>query len=91
MSTYALVDICSDCLVMDANGWEEELIGRPLPDPVPMSLLEGYALGTDCDDMDDTHAMDLASEASFSWSFCDGCGAGPGGDRYRMRAVLKSG
>lgn len=90
MSTYTLVNICSDCLVMDHNGWEEELIGRPLPDPTPMSLLNGYVLGTDCDDMDDAHAVDLANESHFSWTDCDGCGSSLGGDRYRMRAVLKS-
>ena len=89
MCTYTLVDICSDCLVMDANGWEEELIGRPLPDPAPMGLLNGYVLGTDCDDMDDMDAVDLANESHFSWADCDGCG-NLAGDRYRMRAVLKS-
>ena len=41
-------------------------------------------------DMSDMHAVDLANESHFSWTDCDGFVSSLGGDRYRMRAVLKS-
>lgn len=81
---YTRADICPDCLYTDANGWNEEHTGRPLPDPAPLSLLAGYLIGPDCDDLED---MDKALEPSFSWSPCQGCGCTLGGDRYTVRIV----
>lgn len=68
------VELCGDCITLDANGWDVDHIGRPLPDPAPMSLLEGYLIGPE----DSDHIC----EGHFSWDMCDGCGSAVGGDRY---------
>ena len=66
-----IISICVDCAVMDANGWEEDLIGRPLPTPTPLGLVppESYL----CAASDREH---------FSWNRCEGCGSRYGGARF---------
>lgn len=59
---------------MDANGWEEDLIGRPLPDPEPMSMLYGWLISPD--------ESDHICEGHFSRYSCDGCGTHLAGNRY---------
>lgn len=81
---YTRADICPDCLYTDANGWNQDETGRPLPDPAPLSLLAGYLIGPDADDLDD---LDQALEPFFSWSSCQGCGSTLGGDRYTVRLI----
>lgn len=75
------VSLCSDCIMLDANGWDESMIGRPLPDPVPMGRLEGYLVSPD----DRTHECEGHTS---SWG-CDGCGNGVGVQQllYCYRAV----
>ena len=72
------LSLCGDCIYTDANGWDEELAG-PLPDPAPMSLLEGWLISPN-----DTDHM---CEGHFSWSPCDGCGNRDGGTRYCYTAI----
>jgi hypothetical protein len=81
---YSRADICPDCLYTDANGWSERETGRPLPEPAPLSLLEGYLIGPDCDNLEDA---DEALEPHFSRWSCDGCGSSLAGDRYTVRIV----
>jgi len=66
-----VISICVDCVVMDANGWDAVLIGRPLPTPAPLSLIptKSYL----CAANDREH---------FSWDRCDGCGSALGGARF---------
>ena len=71
-----IVDICADCLYTEANGWCERDTGRPLPDPVPLSHLDGYLIGWSAD-----------LEPHFSWRDCEGCGNTLGGDRYEVTIV----
>ena len=84
---YTRADICPDCLYTDANGWNEDHTGRPLPDPAPLSLLAGYLIGPDCDNLEDPDTLDAAYEPAFRWSPCEGCGSTLGGDRYTVRIV----
>lgn len=76
------VSLCGDCIYTDANGWNEEQTGQPLPDPKPMRLLDGWDIGPD-----DT---DHECEGHFSWSPCDGCGQTLGGTRYCYTAVKEN-
>lgn len=78
MSATHRVDICPDCYYYSAMGWDEHDMGRPLPDPAPMSLLEA--------DYDIT-AVDDDPEAFFSSRPCDGCGDHLAGDRYECWAT----
>jgi len=70
--TYT-VDLCPDCVTFVTNGWDEALIGRPLPDPAPMSDLPDTLVGPmgnhDC-------------EGHFSHWRCDGCGTWEDGTRF---------
>lgn len=66
-----IISLCTDCVVTDANGWEEELIGRPIPTPTPLSLLTPNSLIEMVD-----------SNEHFSWNRCDGCGSRYGGARF---------
>lgn len=59
------VKLCSDCIVFDGIGWNEEFIGRPLPDPAPMSLLPDVLISKD-----PTH---VDCEGHFAHFYCDGC------------------
>lgn len=77
------VELCPDCVYFDANGWDEREAGRPLPDPVPMSRLEGYLVGPALED----GGYECAGH--FSWSPCDGCGCTLGGDRFCYTAVAR--
>ena len=73
MAAYGL-SLCADCIYTDAVGWNEGHTGRSLPDPAPMSLLEGWLIGPD--------ETDHICEGHFSWGSCDGCGTRLGGNRY---------
>jgi len=73
MNTHEL-ELCGDCIYMDANGWDVEITDGPLPENVPMSLLEGWIISPN-----DTDHM---CEGHFSWSPCQGCGDPLGGSRY---------
>jgi hypothetical protein len=77
---YTRADICPDCLYTDANGWNEDLIGRPFPDPAPLNRLQGYLISPETDE---TGYL----EPGFSWSPCQGCGSTLAGDRYTVRIV----
>jgi hypothetical protein len=75
-----LIKVCATCLIVDANGDgelpEDELRewGGFLPDH-DRSM---WAHATHSDDLDETEPC----EGHFSWSACEGCGSGLGGDRY---------
>ena len=75
-----IISLCTDCVTTDANGWEEELIGRPIPTPAPLSLLTPNSLIEMVD-----------SNAHFSWNRCDGCGSRLGGSRwdYQLQEATK--
>ena len=68
------LSLCDDCIFIDANGWDEKLCGRPLPDPVPMSKLYGVLISPD----DENHLC----EGHFSQYPCHGCGNRDAGTRY---------
>lgn len=68
------VSLCSDCVYFDEYGWDAGHTGRPLPDPVPMSLLAGKTVSED----ERTHEC----EGHFAYSPCDGCGEKLAGQRY---------
>jgi hypothetical protein len=80
--------VCSDCIILLANGETAD----PVPDPAPLSLLTGEDVvpGGEHDDDCPNHAgsptrgeQDCDCETqSFSWSTCDGCGSVLGGDRH---------
>lgn len=74
MNTTHELSMCADCIYFDANGWNVSLTGTPLPDPAPMSLLEGWLISPD--------ETDHICEGHFSWDSCDGCGTFLGGNRY---------
>lgn len=74
MSAPDKVDLCADCIDFDANGWDEDHKGRPLPDPAPLSMLDGYLISPD----ESTHVC----EGHFSHWSCDGCGIRDAGTRY---------
>jgi hypothetical protein len=64
------VELCDDCVTTAANGWDERLIGRPLPSPAPLSLLTPDTIvGTSSDD------------PHFGKSPCEGCGITDHGNR----------
>lgn len=67
-----LISICADCVVMDANGWDEQLIGRPIPTPTPLGLVPpGSALSSA-----------IGYGERFTWTYCQGCGSTLGGARW---------
>jgi hypothetical protein len=74
------IELCTDCLYVNANGWKEEETGRPLPDPEPMSLLTRYLVSEN---------EECSGEAHFGKYPCDGCGTKLFGSRYCCVAVLR--
>lgn len=70
------VDLCDDCVVTSVNGWDERLIGRPLPTPEPLSRLGVQVLVGVPDE--DPH---------FGKSPCDGCGIPDHGNRTHTTIV----
>lgn len=74
-------DLCDDCLTMAANGWDERLIGRPVPEPCPLSRL-----------IDDEGTNVLVGTAEddphFGKSPCEGCGNPAHGNRSTVTVVL---
>ena len=74
------LSLCADCVTYDANGWDSDLIGRPLPDPAPMSLLEGYVVGV--------NESDHMCEGHFGYG-CDGCDTKLGGLRYCYEGLAR--
>lgn len=81
MKTYGTETwrLCSDCVYMAANGWDEAMTGRPLPDPVPLCRVPDDALIGGCVEDD--------CEGYFSWAPCDGCGGELGGSRCDVTVV----
>jgi hypothetical protein len=77
-------DLCPDCITMSQYGWDEQWMGRPVPDPCPLALLvaDGINVLVGVPD-EDPH---------FSNSPCPGCGA-KAGDRSHVTIVhiLKEG
>lgn len=65
------VSVCADCIYTAANSWDERETGRPLPDPVPLSLLEASDVLTSDD-----------NEPHFRTSPCQACGQPLAGDRF---------
>ena len=74
------LSLCADCITYNANGWEADLIGRPLPNPAPMSLLSGYIVGP--------NESDHICEGHFGYG-CDGCNTDLGGARYCYEGVAR--
>jgi hypothetical protein len=72
------VDLCVDCILHDAGLPTEPDWGGMIED------WDGWLFGplTDPDD-------DAPIESHFSWTPCDGCGTGLGGDRYPYLAVRR--
>lgn len=77
MGATRIVNVCSDCYYYNEMGWDEREIGRPLPEPAPMSLIPDEELSP----------VDDEPESHFSWHPCDGCGNTLGGDRYECYAT----
>lgn len=77
------VSLCGDCITLNANGWDEDLIGYPMPDPAPMNLLRGYLVAPDNRDHD--------CEGHVSSAGCDGCGGNLGVQQtvYCYRSVKR--
>ena len=75
------LELCEDCIYTDANGWDEDQTGRPLPDPIPLGLLNGALINPD--------ESEHICEGHFSWSPCDGCGCDLGGTRYCYEMVTR--
>jgi hypothetical protein len=73
------IDLCVDCLIASSNGPEDASAEWE-------GLLEewdGYLFGYVVDDEGDP------VEPHFSWSPCQGCGSGLGGDRHPHIAMSK--
>ena len=66
-----IISLCVDCVVMDANGWEENLIGRPIPTPTPLGLLSP-----------EVKLGEVDQHEHFSNSPCQGCGSDLAGARF---------
>jgi hypothetical protein len=66
-------DVCSDCLQMWANGWDER---EPVPVPVPLNRLPYGGL-----------LMWKSDEPHFSVRPCDTCGQWLAGDRFDVEIV----
>jgi len=73
-----ILQVCTDCLMGYCNGYEYldgewYIDGSDTPcEHRPLGLVVESLLSlTD-------------SESGFSWSSCDGCGSGKGGDRHEM-------
>jgi hypothetical protein len=77
------VEVCPDCLMFNANGWDEELYGRPLPAPEPMWLLKDFIMSS-------LQSEEGECEGHFSISPCDGCGERLAGQRFCAIAVHES-
>ena len=77
------VSLCEDCIMLDANGWDEEMYGRPMPTPEPMGLLPQHLISAD--------DRDHECEGHYSSWGCDGCGSNLGIQQklYCYRAVKR--
>ena len=64
------VEVCVDCLVLDANGPDEL-------DSEYLARVEAYDRGGQI-----TNNCPEGCEGWFSWESCDGCGSTLGGDRH---------
>jgi hypothetical protein len=73
LEAYYEAMVCFDCLYAQANGWDERIVGYPLPDPAPLSTLPVGAVFS---------KIDEDSEAHFSSIRCFGCGSTLSGYRY---------
>jgi hypothetical protein len=75
------IRLCTDCVFADANG-----AGTPEHDGGPsadwtgfLRCWDGWGFAAQTERFGDYHEI---REPSFSWSPCDGCGSGLGGDRW---------
>lgn len=81
------ISVCIDCVAVEANGHDPEAVDAYYSGWLPEwddYLLSMVACGGE--DVDD-----LYCEGHFSWSPCDGCGSGLGGDRFHYVAVRQGG
>lgn len=87
------VDICTDCLMMIANGEIEDAdVARNQQVAEEIARIwDGYHLVPgSLNHGPDNHPTDddcPCSESWFSWSDCEGCGSTLGGDRHHAVAI----
>lgn len=81
------IDLCVDCVFADANGaGTPEHDGGPSPDWTGfLPAWDGWGFIARTERFGDYNEI---KEPHFSWSPCDGCGSGFGGDRYEYTAWL---
>ena len=77
MQTEIKIRLCVDCVWVDANGYSASEINDEWPGYE--DRWEGWGFVAETERYGDVHEM---REPSFSWSPCDGCGIGLGGDRF---------
>lgn len=78
------IQVCSDCLMMIANGTTGDYDGAP-DDAEHDAAMD--ALWPDADGWDITPNCSEDCEGGFSWSPCEGCGSPLGGDRHPAVAM----
>ena len=93
--TKVKIRICADCLTADANGADDEGVSADWPGFD--EWLDDYLLGPDydqcryecgaCSTCNDLH--DRWADGYFSWSPCEACGSGLGGQRWDFVVVKK--
>lgn len=76
------VSLCTDCTHFAANGWDERMTGRPLPDPAPMSLLPHVLVSGHAHLFDADRDEYMDCEGHVSKYPCHGCGSTLTGVRY---------
>jgi hypothetical protein len=69
------IEVCDDCLMAHANGYDPEEWGY-VPDPLPWTALPTADVAMACEGD--------GEDCGFSWRDCDGCGSTLGGTRHRM-------
>lgn len=76
------VELCDDCVYLDANGWDEGNAEWPEGYTGFLPEWDGFVFGPML--LDEELGF---VEPSFSWSPCDGCGTMLGGMRHQYVAV----
>lgn len=78
------IDVCTACVIVAANGWDEAMQGEPLPMPEPLSKWPGFIVTSD-----DRAHKGRPCEGHFSHFACEGCGQRDAGMRYCYVAVKR--
>ena len=93
---HSEISVCLTCMISHANGEDIREEGDGQPDPFSQWVAEfgnGYTIAMggehydNCTDEDRAEGCDC-EELGFSWSSCQGCDSGLGGDRYRFTVFL---